>query len=246
MRSVLAATSLKNSGQRQATMIKIIVSSDIKTSIAQQKSFFDRADVRVFTADSNEEALMIHQAEKVNLIIAQLKRLGMTSRQFCSLIRTNPELSKVLLIIICANIRSEIEESSKCKADSVLTRPFDTEVLLETAQELLGISLRAALRVLLKVTVEGTIDALSFFCHSVNISATGMLIEAERDLTMGDSITCSFFLPASAQIIVTAEVIRIIKQSRGFAPTLYGVKFTRIDPEARRAVEEFVKKNASP
>jgi len=227
-------------------MIKIIVSSDIKTSIAQQKSFFDRADVRVFTADSNEEALMIHQAEKVNLIIAQLKRLGMTSRQFCSLIRTNPELSRVLLILICANIRSEIEESSQCKADSVLTRPFNTEVLLETAQELLGISLRAALRVLLQVTVEGTVGALSFFCRSVNISATGMLIEAEQSLTMGDSITCSFFLPASAQIIASAEVIRIIKQSRGFAPTLYGIRFTRIDPETRRAVEEFVEKNASP
>ncbi len=227
-------------------MIKIIVSSDIKASIAQQKSFFDRADVQVFTADSNEEALKIHQAEKVNLIIAQLKRLGMSSQQFCALIRKNPELSKVLLIIICANIRSEIEESSKCKADSVLTRPFNTEVILENARELLGISLRAALRVLLQVTVEGTTGALSFFCHSVNISATSMLIEAEQNLTMGDGITCSFFLPASAQIIAAAEVIRIIKQSRGFAPTLYGIRFTRIGPEARRAVEEFVEKNASP
>jgi hypothetical protein len=170
----------------------------------------------------------------------------MTSQQFCSLIRTNPELSTVLLIIICANIRSEIEESSKCKADSVLTRPFNTEVLLETAQELLGISLRAALRVLLQVTVEGTVGATSFFCHSVNISATGMLIEAEQDLALGDSITCSFFLPASAQIIASAEVIRIIKQSRGFAPNLFGIRFTRIDPEARRAVEEFIEKNASP
>jgi DNA-binding response OmpR family regulator len=227
-------------------MIKIIVSSDIKASIAQQESFFDRADVRVFTADSNEEALKIHQAEKVNLIIAQLKRLGMTSQQFCSLIRTNLELSTVLIIIICANIRSEIEESSKCKADSVLTRPFNTEVLLENAQDLLGISLRAALRVLLQVTVEGTIGALSFFCRSVNISATGMLIETEQSLTMGDSITCSFFLPQSAQIIASAEVIRIIKQSRGFAPNLFGIRFIRIDPEARRAVEEFIKKNASP
>jgi CheY-like chemotaxis protein len=227
-------------------MIKIIVSSDIKASIAQQKSFFDRADVQVFTADSNEEALKIHQAEKVNLIIAQLKRLGMTSQQFCSLIRTNPELSKVLIIIICANIRSEIEESSKCKADSVLTRPFNTEVLLETAQELLGISLRAALRVLLQVTVEGTVSSISFFCRSVDISTAGMLLETEQNLAAGDSITCSFFLPQSAQIIASAEVIRIIKQSRGFAPTLYGIRFTRIDPEARRAVEEFIEKNASP
>jgi CheY-like chemotaxis protein len=225
-------------------MIKIIVPSDIKIVTSQQKSFFDRADVQLFIADANEEALKIHQSEKVNLIIAQLKRLGMTSRQFCSLIRKDPELSKVLLIIICANIPSELEESTTCKADAVLTRPFDIEPILETAQELLGISLRAALRILLKVTIDGTVGSISFFCHSVDISIAGMLIETEQALSIGDMITCSFFLPTSAQITAVAEVVRIIKQSRGFGPNQYGIKFTRLCSQAKRAVQGYIEKNA--
>lgn len=224
-------------------MIKIIVSSDIKVLIAQQKSFFDRADVQVFTADSNEEALKIHQTEKVNLIIAQQKRLGMSSRQFCSLIRENPELSRVLIILVCANIPSEIEESSKCRADAVLTRPVNTADLQEKAQDLLDIFQRAALRVLLKVTVDGTVGTLSFFCRSVNISITGMLFETEQNLVIGDMITCSFFLPATVQINAAAEVVRNIKQAHGFGPTLYGVRFTALSPETMRAVKTFVEKN---
>ncbi len=230
--------------ERQVIMIKIIVPSDIKVVTSQQKSFFDRADVQLFVADSNEEALKIHQSEKVNLIIAQLKRLGMSSRQFCSLIQTDPELSKVLLIIICANIPSELEESTTCKADAVLTRPFNIESILQTAQELLGISLRAALRVLLKVTVDGKVGSISFFCRSVDISIDGMLIETEQALSSGDTITCSFFLPTSAQINAEAEVVRLTKQSRGFGPNRYGIKFARLSPDAKSAVRRYIEKNA--
>lgn len=227
-------------------MKKIIIPPAIITVLVQRHSFLDRADVQIFTADSNEEALDIHREEKTHLIIAHFARTGMSSQQFCSRIRGEAELSAVSIIIVCANIRSDIQECAACKANAVLTRPLDAPMLIAKAQDLLSISTRASFRVLLSVAVEGTIRNTPFFCRSVNISTTGMLIETDQVLAEGDRLACSFFLPMGPQIQAAAVVVRGMKSAQGFGAYEYGVRFSSLTSEARQALKAFLVTKESP
>jgi response regulator RpfG family c-di-GMP phosphodiesterase len=221
-------------------MKKVLLAPDVITLLVQQQSFLNRADLQVFTADSNEEALDIHREEKVNLIINHFTAQEMSTERFCSVVREDKDLSRVSVLIICAKIRSDIEASERCKANAVMTRPMDPALLLEKAQLLLDISSRTSFRILLNVSVDGTIGNTSFFCRSENISATGMLIETDQILAKGDGIACSFFLPGGMRIQTTAEVMRNIRQTYGSGHHQYGLRFTRLTPEAKRALADFV------
>lgn len=221
-------------------MKKLLLAPDIITLLVQQQSFLSRSDLQVFTAETNEEALDIHREEKVNLIINHFTAQGMSSERFCSVVREDKDLSRVSVIIICAKIRADIEASERCKANAIVTRPVNGALLLEKAQQLLDISSRASFRILLNVSVDGTIGNTSFFCRSENISASGLLIETDQALAKGDRIACSFFLPGGTRIQTTAEVMRNIRQTYGSGPHQYGLKFTRLTPEAKRALADFV------
>ncbi len=196
--------------------------------------------MQVFTADTNEEALDIHREEKVNLIINHFTTQGMSSERFCSVVREDRELSRVSVIIVCAKIQSDIEAGERCKANAIVTRPVDPAILLEKAQQLLDISSRASCRILLNVSVDGTIGNTSFFCRSENISASGMLMETDQLLAKGDKIACSFFLPAGMRIQTTAEVVRTIRKAHGSRAHQYGLTFIRLTAEAKRALADFV------
>lgn len=97
---------------------------------------------------------------------------------------------------------------------------------------------------LLSVNIEGSSREASFFCRSENISATGLLLETDRSLEEGDRLKCSFFLPDSGQIIVSGEIARKIEAPDKPGLKRYGVKFGKLDPGARSAIEVFVTKKA--
>ncbi len=221
-------------------MKKLLLAPDIITLLVQQQSFLSRSDLQVFTANTNEEALDIHREEKVNLIINHFTAQGMSSEQFCSAVRQDKDLSRVSVIIICAKIRADIEASERCKANAIVTRPLDGALLLAKAQQLLDISSRASFRVLLNVSVEGTIGNTSFFCRSENISASGMLMETDQVLAKGDKIACSFFLPSGMRIQTTAEVVRTFRKAQGSRTHQYGLSFIRLTAGEKRALADFV------
>ena len=210
----------------------------------QKNSFLQRADIKVFTAASNDEALKIHRRERVHLIITQLDMPGMASEKFCSLVREDPELRAVPIILICTNNSPEIELSSRCRANTVILRPINPALILAKAQELLDITWRENYRVLISLSVDGNTKDMPFFCRSQNISTSGMLIETEKTIPHGDRVICSFFLPDSIRVQVTGEVVRITHQAIGATIKQYGVKFLNLTREAKQALEDFVEKKA--
>ncbi|HEX9021225.1 MAG TPA: PilZ domain-containing protein, partial [Nitrospirota bacterium] len=182
------------------------------------------------------------RAEKVDLIVALLDMPGMKSEQLYTAIREDGELRAVSLIILCPDDPVARERSAACKANMVLTLPLDVPQFVKHAQQFLDISLRGSYRVLLSVSVEGSARHKPFFCRSENISTTGLLLETDRDLQEGDRLTCSFFLPGSKQIIAAGEVVRRIERSGKSGARRYGVKFGRLKPDVKTAIEDFVAK----
>jgi CheY-like chemotaxis protein len=219
-------------------MKKILMVKDILSFIGTERNIFNRAFFKIFTAPSNEKALEIHQAENVDLIITKLILPGMSGDQLCSLIRKDPARNHVSVIIVCDNNPPDIERSMTCNANSVITLPSSPVILFEKAIHLLNIPKRESYRVLLSIKVQGKYADTSFYCTSVNISVTGMLIETDRPFAQGDILSCSFFLPDTKQIQVNGKVVRVIQKVSG--RNEYGVHFVDLTPDNRSAIEAYI------
>jgi CheY-like chemotaxis protein len=223
-------------------MKKVLVTDTVMRIIEKDKSFLALEGVKLFPAATNDDVLSIHKTEKADIIIADLSAPGMKIEELCSEIRSDNVLNKVSIIILCSNIPVEVERSAQCKANAVLTSPMDPGRLLEKVREFLNISWRESYRVLVSVSVQGNSKDRAFFCRSGNISTTGMLIETEKVFEKGDRLACSFFLPDSAQIKTSGEIVRVNKQVAGSKNCQYGVRFSTLPAEARSAIEVFVDK----
>jgi len=221
-------------------MKKVLISKDIHALLEKDKSFFDRTDLTVFVAATNDEALNIHRAKRVDLIITQLDMPGMASEKFCSLIREDADLRVVSMIMVCENTPAAIERGERCRANAVLLQPVHPLVVMVKTQQLLEIAARETIRVLLSVRADSQSRDESFYCRTRNISATGMLIETDTPLANGARLSCFFYLPNAKKVQVSGKIIRIIDQSPGDEDYQYGVMFTNTSPEVRKLLYEYV------
>jgi len=226
-------------------MKKVLVARDIHTILGQDCTFLNRTDIKVFVAATNDEALNIHRAERVNLIMTELDMPGMTGEQFCSAIRENEDLRVVSVLMVCANSLAAIERSRQCRANAVLLQPVHPLVLALKAQQLLDVAARETVRVLLKTIVGDSAGGeKEFYCRSRNISATGLLIETDERLAEGSRLSCQFYLPNAKKIQTSCKIIRTIEPAPGDEEFQYGLMFTDISPENKKLLADYVKKNS--
>lgn len=224
-------------------MKKVLVVDNLKAFLTERERLLSNRNLTVFTAASGEEALAVHKAEKVDLVITALDMPGMRGDALCSLIRRDAGLKNVSVLIICNNSKSDLARCRNCGANAFITKPLDPLRFLDKVNSLVNIPGRTGMRVLIKVAVKGDLRSQPFFCSSVNISTSGILLETERAIEKGAAVNCSFFVPGSRSITVDCEVVRVVN----FSPTLYhcGVKFLNLHPDHASAIEEFVRKKAS-
>lgn len=219
-------------------MKKILLVNSARYFFDEGKNLLDRKDFQVFQAPTGLQALQIHHQEKVNLIVADFDLTEMSGDTLCTRIRKESESRDVSFILICHDNPAELLRGNQSGANICLKKPFSARTLLENVEKLLTISVRKGYRVLLRVKVKGAQDDATFFCTSQNISATGMLIEADRSLLIGDQLSCSFFLPGAAHIMADGEVTRT--ENGGDGKQRYGIRFIGISPEQTGEIEKFI------
>lgn len=219
-------------------MKKILLVNSSRYFFAEGKNLLERKEFKVFLAPSGLRALQIHHQEKVDLIVADLDMAEMGGDTLCSRIREDTASRQVSFILVCHDNPAELQRGKKSGANICLKKPFSAGTLLEHVEKLLAISVRRGYRVLLRAKVIGSIDNTTFFCTSQNISATGILIEADRPMQKGEQLACSFYLPGSAHITADGEIARAETLPDG--KNQYGVRFTAISPEAVNEIEKFI------
>lgn len=223
-------------------MKKILIVDELNTFIDREKSLLSREDFRIFTANSSEKALAIHKAEKMDLIVVSLDMPDISGDRLCSLLRRDNGTRQVSTIIVCNDTKADLDRVSRSRANTYITRPVRPVQFLEKVSGLLDIPERKSYRVLLKVKVNGKTGLESFFCSSQNISISGLLIETDKYLEKGDTLSCSFFLPGAARIAVDGEVVRATKKSPDMFQ--YGIRFIGLERKDREAIDAFVNKQS--
>ncbi len=222
-------------------MKKILIDGWLYSGISKNGNIMDRADVKVYTGTTNDELLSLHRKEKVNLIIARLDAPGMPCESLFDEIRNDGSLRTVSVILYCTD--KNMARAERCAPNAIMTLPVNTALLLEKLHSFLNVSTRGAYRVLTSISISAGGDN-PFFCKSENISATGMLLETDRDLAAGSRLNCAFFLPDAKRIEVACEIARVMDHPDKKGMKKYGVKFIKISPSDARTIEDFVKKKS--
>ncbi len=225
-------------------MKKILIDREISKLLLEKKSYLNRAEMRLYTAASHDEALEIHRREHVDLIITDLDTPGIGTEQFCSFIRKDPALLHVSIILVCACSPEQMVRSRRFGVDAVILKPIKPTFLLAKASQLLHLSWRQTYRVLLDVTVDGKVSDGTFSCRSLDISAEGLLMETTREFTIGERVVCSFLLPDATRIQAKGEVIRDLPTEEATQARRYGVQFRDLTPDESRAIEAFLESPA--
>jgi len=223
-------------------MKKVLLVDSLKILIEKERTILNRADIKIFTASSSQEALAIHTKEKVDLIVADLDMPGISGDKLCATIRNQEDLKHVSFILVCGGSESDLHRVARCKANLHLTKPIRPLQFIESVSRLLDIPERKSYRVLLKATVNGKFGNEPFFCSSQDISVSGLLLETDKSLEKGDIMNCSFFLPGAERIVVDAQVMRIVKNDD--TAIRYGVRFIDLKPVSKAALNAFIEKRS--
>ena len=223
-------------------MKKILIAQEINKLLQKKNSFLHRADMRVFTAATSDEALAIHRTEHSDLIITQLDLPGMPCEQFCSLVREGLARQDVAIIMVCENNDEARAHCLRLGAHAVYRRPIKPALVLAKAHKLLNLSLRETYRVLLSVAVEGSACDQMFSCRTLDISTTGMLMETALTFHQSDRLFCSFYLPDAntTHIMATGEIVRAIRQAPNQDVNRYGIHFLDLTEDAHEALQAFL------
>ncbi len=196
-----------------------------------------RAGVAIRTAATAAEALALHRTANADLIVTDLDLPDLTAEQLCRQIREAETFRRVALVVLCGADEGERRRAAECRANVQLIRPEDAEAFAAQLARLLATPLRARYRVLARVTVEDGDEPRSFFCTSENVSATGILLETEEELQLGQTLDCTFYLPGRLRVATQGKVVR---EAPAASERQFGVQFVDLSGEAQIALEHFV------
>jgi len=222
---------------------KIIISKRSLPLFNEERGFLDRETISLLVVPSKEEALALHRNDSTNLIIIDLDEPHMSAEEFCSLVREDRETRNVSIVVLCSEEAYKGIETGTYSANAVISHPVEAPILFEKVRELLNIRERAFFRSTLGIKVQGSHNNKPFICFSENISASGILVESEKILNLGEKIMCGFYLPDSTHVVSEAEIIRVVEKKNDYDTLKYGIRFISLKDNLAEAIDRFVNRN---
>ena len=223
-------------------MKRILIDSSIQASISKDGDILKRAEYKILTAASGDDALKIHAAQKIDLIIADLDATGISGDTLCALVKKETRIG-TSVILACNDTAPEIERCKKAGADSYIFKPVNAAELLKRICQAFNVQRRGSLRSPIKIPVVGSYLLKTFICQSVDISGTGLLIETERILNKGKTVSCLLNIPDAGQITVSGRIMRaIINPDYTYR---YGINFTDLNSRASSVIASYIGKQTS-
>ena len=122
---------------------KILIVDDeahIRMLIAQTLEELEDEDVEFLTAENGEIALEIIQRENPQLVFLDVMMPKMNGMEVCRRVKKELGLDNVFIVLLTAK-GQELDrlKGQEVGADVYMTKPFDPEVLLSKAKEVLGL-----------------------------------------------------------------------------------------------------------
>ena len=220
--------------------MKRILTIGEQTSQAVEKVLV--GPVERLQAASGHDALALHRARHCNVIALDLEIPDMPAEAFVRRIREDEQLRDVSLLLIHDATPVDELRAARCHANATVKPRSDQAALGAGVRRLLRIPPRTDLRTLMRVSFpDASRRPPFFFARSRNISTAGILLEARRGLAQGAQVTCSFPLPSGVDLFADGEIVRVV-DDEGELPSLYGIAWRHLGPDAWASIDAFVLK----
>jgi two-component system, OmpR family, alkaline phosphatase synthesis response regulator PhoP len=120
---------------------KILIVDDeahIRMLIGQTLEELEDEGVEFFTADNGASALELIQSEKPNLVFLDVMMPKMNGMDVCHKVKKELAINDVFIILLTAKGQElDRQRGQEVGADVYMTKPFDPEVLLSKAKQVL-------------------------------------------------------------------------------------------------------------
>jgi len=122
---------------------KILIVDDeahIRMLIEQTLEELEDEGVEFITAENGEIALDIIQKENPKLVFLDVMMPKMNGMEVCRRVKKELELKDVFIVLLTAKGQElDRQRGQEVGADVYMTKPFDPEIILSKAKEVLGI-----------------------------------------------------------------------------------------------------------
>lgn len=122
---------------------KILIVDDeahIRMLIEQTLEELEDEDVEFLTAENGEIALQLIQEEKPQLVFLDVMMPKMNGMDVCKKVKKELGLSNVYIALLTAKGQElDRQRGQEVGADVYMTKPFDPEMILQKAREVLGL-----------------------------------------------------------------------------------------------------------
>jgi CheY-like chemotaxis protein len=219
---------------------KVLIVDDTPSGLAFLRDVVTQPHLTVFEANSGRQAIEVHRRERVDLIIMNLQMPGMDGERVTRTIRGERALRDVSILLFSDRSRPGLRERCLAAgANDFAPKPFTNAQLMARVGSLINVATRKQTALLAHVDVDDEGPGVEpFVARIVNISTSGLLLEADVPLTEGRIVCVKFFVPgATAQISVTASVSRRTDIGK---TVRWGVRFRTLDHAARQILRGYV------
>ena len=120
----------------------LIVDDEAHIRMLLEQTLEDLEDegVEFFSAQNGEEALEIIQAENPQLVFLDVMMPKMNGMEVCRRVKKELQLDKVFIVLLTAKGQElDRQKGQEVGADLYMTKPFDPEIILNKAKEILGL-----------------------------------------------------------------------------------------------------------
>jgi DNA-binding response OmpR family regulator len=122
---------------------KLLIVDDeahIRMLLEQTLEELEDEGVNFYSAQNGEEAFDIIKAEKPQLVFLDVMMPKMNGMEVCRKVKKELELDEVFIVLLTAK-GQELDrlKGQEVGADLYMTKPFDPEVILDKAKEILGL-----------------------------------------------------------------------------------------------------------
>lgn len=224
-------------------MKQILIASATPTFVERNENLLRRAAFRILSATTAADVLQRVAAEPVDLLLLDIHLADMDGADLCRLVRQGTPVQQPAILLICHDTAEDFTQLKESGADALIARPIRPLQLLKTVGQFLPMLLIRSRRAALRVKVITRKDPVEFYCLSHNISITGMLVETEYHLEVGDLVDCQFTIPGSVDVAVDGEVVRTARTMDGAFQ--YGICFSNLARIFRQEIERYVAASAS-
>ena len=122
---------------------KLLIVDDeahIRMLLEQTLEELEDEGVNFFTAQNGEEAYEIIKTEKPQLVFLDVMMPKMNGMEVCRKVKKELALNDVFIVLLTAKGQElDRQKGQEVGADLYMTKPFDPEVILQKAKEILGL-----------------------------------------------------------------------------------------------------------